>query len=460
MVVPGDDPIRLKSKKYFKEKSRRQDVDSSSYSSSSASSISSPDSLPRKHVYSKKNKSVQCNIVGKESDSISTVQALLKRLRRKLKGDSCMSIVLDELEEEIDRLLVKQTNRNGFKSKGDQQHEIYPMLRHNNRLSLPSSSTVGYNVEINDARVKLDATCRELEKTCQKLKQERDTSIKLAADKSAELVETLVREAEIKRKLEDTNYKIKDMSRKLENYAGFMKNLSEKVKRLQYENREAKRLKQQVSNLSNLLRTMTEENKILLSDLHQVSMERNKLQLALTIQEQKLSKQNIELQKMSALERDQHMQMNEPWAELQSNAQLAADRGHTMKQSSDVPSSSPSPGLAPSLCRNDSANSARTPSPSSDHLILLEASADDEEEVDTSSWIKFPVQQPADYSSIEQQLNRDKIEELKEEIRNIFAEVRHLACDIPSMSVIDFNFDENSNSINWSEVSHNISVTD
>lgn len=28
-----------------------------------------------------------------------------------------MSIVLDELEEEIDRLLVKQTNRNGFKSK-------------------------------------------------------------------------------------------------------------------------------------------------------------------------------------------------------------------------------------------------------------------------------------------------------------------------------------------------------
>lgn len=53
------------------------------------------------------------------------------------------------------------------------------MLRHNNRLSLPSSSTVGYNVEINDARVKLDATCRELEKTCQKLKQERDTSIKL-----------------------------------------------------------------------------------------------------------------------------------------------------------------------------------------------------------------------------------------------------------------------------------------
>uniref|UniRef100_T1HFF7 Uncharacterized protein n=1 Tax=Rhodnius prolixus TaxID=13249 RepID=T1HFF7_RHOPR len=61
---------------------------------------------------------------------------------------------------------------------GDQQHEIYPMLRHNNRLSLPSSSTVGYNVEINDARVKLDATCRELEKTCQKLKQERDTSIK------------------------------------------------------------------------------------------------------------------------------------------------------------------------------------------------------------------------------------------------------------------------------------------
>lgn len=41
---------------------------------------------------------------------------------------------------------------------------------------------------------------------------------------------------------------------------------------------------------------MTEENKILLSDLHQVSMERNKLQLALTIQEQKLSKQNIELQ--------------------------------------------------------------------------------------------------------------------------------------------------------------------
>lgn len=60
---------------------------------------------------------------------------------------------------------------------------------------------------------------------------------RLAADKSAELVETLVREAEIKRKLEDTNYKIKDMSRKLENYAGFMKNLSEKVKRLQYENR-------------------------------------------------------------------------------------------------------------------------------------------------------------------------------------------------------------------------------
>lgn len=94
MVVPGDDPIRLKSKKYFKEKSRRQDVDSSSYSSSSASSISSPDSLPRKHVYSKKNKSVQCNIVGKESDSISTVQALLKRLRRKLKGNLIYKVLL------------------------------------------------------------------------------------------------------------------------------------------------------------------------------------------------------------------------------------------------------------------------------------------------------------------------------------------------------------------------------
>lgn len=475
MIDTGSDPIRF-SKHLIDHKQSptvnckyRTYVLNSSNSSSSASSFTSTEFLHAQRTYTK-NKGVQCEhtlgVAGKENDPFSIIQALLKDLKRKLKGDSYMSRILDELEEEIDRLFFGQTDsRNIIKSK----YKINQILRNANRLTLPSNKKVEYYVEINEARAKLDATCRELEKTCETLKQERDTSLKLAADKSAELVETLVRETEIKRKLEETNYKITDISKKLGNYTSFLKNLNEQVKRLQYENREVKRLRQQVSNLNSLLRTMTKENKILLSDLQQVTIERNKLHIALTIQEQTLTKQNTELQRMSNLKQVQHMQsINEQWLQPVLNDQFVGS-AQIMKPSSNVPTSSSSIGLAPSLCRIDSDNSSRTPSPSSDRLFqvgTLEAAAaatpeeeeEEDEEIDNGALKPFFAEQ--ELSSIEHQLNLKELNDLKEEIKYIFAEVRHLASDIPSMSVVNFHLDESSNGINWSDVSHNISITD
>ncbi|KAK9509412.1 hypothetical protein O3M35_006739 [Rhynocoris fuscipes] len=391
------------------------DSDETSCETTSSSDVNQP--ALSHHCITKRNVSVQCDNF--KISPIETIKIILKQLKLRLKDNTFMRDKVDELEHELNKVFDFNINSISVDEEENNSTSKYPNFLTSKKTS-PSVSEID-NVSL----LKLEESYRELENTCLKLKKERDTSLQILAEKTAELMESKKRETDIKRKFIETDSKIKEFSIKLENYAFSIKNLSDHISKVENENKELKKLEQQMTNIKAILSTVINENKTLLTELQQVTLECNKLRLVRAVNEQKKLPENMCSSSTELL-------IPEIVKEVETTESKVKEEFSKNSVSANSSKSSPSLVLPPPfLYRSNSISSLKTTSSSSSEVDQFE----EKDEI-----ISDIVNQQSLHSI--QQTRLTNLNKLKEEVNNIFAEIKQISDDIPSRPVIELNAED------------------
>ncbi|KAK9509620.1 hypothetical protein O3M35_006888 [Rhynocoris fuscipes] len=423
--------------------------------SNSNSSLVSTLALESRTVYMK-SKGIQCDEIhspkpkqSPKNDPFNSVQNLLYNMKSKLKHDPSLASMVDEMEHILGK--IPAFDRGDSRALND-----IPKEGRTSFCQYLLNPTTDYQA----SRDRLEATYRELEATCSRLKIERDTAIENASQKSLELIESMKREAETKAKLNETNVQIKEMSAKLETYTKSMEGLTDHVKRLQRENKDLDRIRGQVSQLSKMMRDVTQENKSLLSELQLATIERNKLEVELAMKEQELQKKSKELENVTQLLMKSTKSAGCQTDDVEWNMPRAANCMGTFleDQQQQQKQQQQQHGY-----RNETSSR-----PTSPHTIAGEEDHEHDEAYSLLQEQQQPiarstsVKRPSITAEVQQQPNLNeqqqpdvnKIEKLKDEIRRMFNEMRELAQDDHSIPALDLSPNAESSEVNWSEMSN------